>query len=69
MGAGMLTHVERVPVPGRATIVVMRDLCQGEAWRRGKYGRQVDHRRVRLQWRGQVDDFQFTGGKLFKQLC
>src|SRR5712691_2500440 len=37
--AGMLAQVQHIPVPGRATSVVARDLADGQCRRGRKYGR------------------------------
>ena len=56
MRAGMLAAGDVVPVPGRAALVVARDLLDPERLRGGQGRRQLDHRRRRPQWLGQIDD-------------
>ena len=50
--AGVLAAGDVVPVPGRAALVVARDLLDPERLRRGERRRQLDHRRRRPQRSG-----------------
>ena len=56
VSADVLTCRDVVPVPGRAALVIAADLLQREMLRVHKWRRQLDHRRVLRERRGEVDD-------------
>ena len=60
--AGVLAEAERVPVPRRPLVVVLRDDVDRHARRRGEHRRQPDHRRVGAERLRQIDDRQRAGG-------
>jgi hypothetical protein len=64
MRAGVFAHLQVVPVPGRATIVVMRDPGNAEWLRRRQRRWQLNDRRRRPQRLGQIDDADRTVGDL-----
>ncbi len=59
--AGVLAGGDVVPVPGRAALVVMADLLEGEALGLPELRRQLDDRCVARQRRGEVDDLDAPG--------
>src|SRR4029453_4167003 len=61
MRAGVLTKSQIVPVPGRTTRIVARNLL--DAHRRGlaEFGRQHDDRKFRAERKRQIDDAHRAG--------
>src|SRR6478672_8856691 len=68
MRARMLPHVDRVPVPGRTLVVVLRDDVDRHTGRRRENRRQSNDRRVGPERLREVDDAQPTGVELGDEL-
>ena len=65
--ARVLAQVEGVPVPGRSPLVVPREDFDRQARRGGEERGQLDHRRVRPQGLGEIDDLQAAGYEVVHQ--
>src|SRR4051812_17942109 len=68
MRTGVLSHVDRVPVPRGAFVVVLRDDVDRHTRRRREDRRQANHRRIGPEPLREVDDAQATGVELGDEL-
>src|SRR5215831_7589070 len=68
MSTGVLTGLESVPVPGRTTLIVVRQLPDLERRSVGKLRRKRQQRGLRTQRLGKIHHTQTPGSKFFKQL-
>ena len=66
--ARVFAEGQDVPVPGRPTVIVARDLGERQPRRRREDRRQIDHRRLGAEWRGEVHDANPPCVQLFHQL-
>src|SRR5262249_39085571 len=68
MSTGVLTGLESVPVPGRTTLIVVRQLPDLERRRVGKLRRKRQQRGLRTQEMGKVHHTKTPGSKFLNQL-
>src|SRR6185436_13944334 len=68
VGAGVLAEMEGVPVPARAFVVVPGNHLDRHPGRGGELRRQTDHRSVRTEGLGQIDDPDTSGVELGHEL-